>query len=218
MATVNPYFAHNNSNNDNEIDLVHGFVTECIQIKGYEMIYVTRDLEDENIDRFFGEHNLSVFDNHHHIEMYIQSVDAFGGSGDLVSMFGVNIKDQVRLQVSRRRFLEVTGFEKPREGDLVFFPFNKQLFQIKFVEDEEQFYPLTTLPSFVLICELFDYSSERFETGDADLDAISAQSLDFEELDSLEFTDNDDTDYAEREDEEKEFLKPVNENVWGKWK
>lgn len=219
-AIINPYYAHNNPNNENEIDLIHGFVSECIQIKGYEMIYVTRDQEDVNIDRFFGENNLSVFDGHHHIEMYILSIDAFEGQNDMMSMFGVNVKDQVKLQVARRRFAEVTSMPKPREGDLIFFPFNKELFEIKFVEDEDQFYPLTTLPSFVLTCELFDYSSERFVTGDENLDSISAQSLDFKELDSLVFTDNDDTDWAEQQADSSgdSFTKEKNSEVWGKWK
>lgn len=219
MATVNQYFAHNNPDNENEIDLIHGFVTECIQIKGYEMVYVERDHDDANIDRFFGENNLSVFNHHFYMEMYIQSTDAFEGQGDLMSMMGVNVKDQVRLQISRRRFLELSGMTKPREGDLVFFPFNKQLFEIKFVEDEEQFYPLTTLPSFVLICELFDYSSERFETGKQELDSIFSQGLDIDELDTLEFTDSDDTDFAKEESDNEgdSFMGERNKNVWGNW-
>lgn len=212
---VNPYFAHNNPDNDSEQDLIHGFYQEAVQQMGYKMAYIERDLDDANIDEFFGENNLSVFDNYFYIEMYIASVDQFEGQGDLMSLMGVNVKDQVRLQMSQRRFRELSGFHKPREGDLIYFPFNKTLFEIKFTEDEEQFYPLATLPAYTITCELFDYSSERFETGHPDLDNLSPQSNDFEELDTLE-PDYDDTDVAEAEGSE--FIdSDRNRSVWGEF-
>lgn len=215
---VNPYFAHNNPDNDSEQELLHGFFEEAVQQTGYKMAYIKRDLNDENIDTFFGENNLSVFNDYFHIEMYIATVDQFEGQGDLMSLMGVNVKDQVRLEMSRNRFIELSdGLSKPREGDLIYFPFNKNLFEIKFTEDEEQFYPLATLPTFKIVCELFDYSSQRFQTGNEDLDHMFHQSNDVEELDSLDKEpDYDDT--KEYEDEGHDFIDPGrNKNVWGEF-
>lgn len=209
---VNPYFAHNDPENQ-EHELIHGFYAEAVQQMGYKMAYIQRDLNDENIDNFFGENNLSIFNNYFYIEMYIATVDQFEGQGDIMSMMGVSVKDQVTLQMSQRRFRELSGgLVKPREGDLVFFPFNNGLFEIKFTEDEEQFYPLATLPAYTITCELFDYSSQRFETGNPEIDQVARQSNDFEELDSLE-PDYDDTKKAEEEGAD--FIDEKNQSVWG---
>lgn len=50
------------------------------------------------------------------------------------------------------------------EGDLIWHPMTKKLWQITFVEHERNFYPLGKLLTFQLKCGLFDYSSERIDT------------------------------------------------------
>jgi len=62
--------------------------------------------------------------------------------------------------------------ERPIEGDLIYFPMVDKLFEIKFVEHEEIFYQTGRLQTYDLRCELFEYSSERIDTGDAVIDAI----------------------------------------------
>jgi len=62
--------------------------------------------------------------------------------------------------------------ERPMEGDLIYFPMVDKLFEIKFVEHEEIFYQTGRLQTYDLRCELFEYSSERIDTGDAVIDAI----------------------------------------------
>lgn len=213
---VNPYFAHNSPGNESEQDLIHGWYEEAVQQMGYKMAYIQRDLNDENIDSFFGENNLSVFNDYFYLEMYIANVDQFEGQGDLMSFMGVNVKDQVRLQMSQRRFRELSGMDKPREGDLIFFPFNKNLFEIKFMEDEEQFYPLATLPAYTITCELFDYSSEEFNTGHPDLDEMFKNSNDVEHLDSLDEPPEYD-DSEEAESEGANYIDERNQSVWGEF-
>lgn len=61
---------------------------------------------------------------------------------------------------------------RPFEGDLIYFPYNKKVFQITFVEHESPFYPGGTLPQFVLTCDLLEYSNEIFITGIPEIDSI----------------------------------------------
>jgi len=61
---------------------------------------------------------------------------------------------------------------RPNEGDLIYFPLTDKLFEIKFVEHEEVFYQMGRLQTYDLRCELFQYSSERIDTGDTAIDVI----------------------------------------------
>lgn len=168
--TVNKYFNVGglNLDNTNEQTLIQDLTAESIQINGIDVLYLPRTMQKE--DTLFGEDVLSAFNANFPIEMYIESVDSFDGEGDVLEKFGLSIKDEVNLLVSTPRFLEVVGFAKPKEGDLIYFPLSKGLFEIRFVEDEQPFFPLGTLPTFKLRCELFDYSSETFATGEPVLD------------------------------------------------
>ena len=67
---------------------------------------------------------------------------------------------------------ETTGLNRPYEGDLIFHPIFKMLFEIKSVEDEEPFYQLDNLPVYKMACQIFDYSSEKLDTGVAVIDNI----------------------------------------------
>ena len=107
--------------------------------------------------------------------MYIKNVEGFEGEGDFLSRFGLEIRDQITFTISIRRFEALeSGFDRPREGDLIWFPLARrrkgQLFEIKFVEHESMFLPLGTLPVYDLRCETFTYSSEQIDTGNYDID------------------------------------------------
>ena len=67
---------------------------------------------------------------------------------------------------------ETTGLNRPYEGDLIYHPIFAMLFEIKSVEDEEPFYQLDNLPVYKMACQIFDYSSEKLDTGVAAIDAI----------------------------------------------
>ena len=69
-----------------------------------------------------------------------------------------------------------TGLDRPYEGDLIYHPIFKMLFEIKSVEDEEPFYQLDNLPVYKMACQIFDYSSETLDTGITDIDEIQDQS------------------------------------------
>jgi hypothetical protein len=159
---INPYF----SNNQNEQNLVEDITVEIIQATGVECYYIPRDYL--SIDRIFGEDPGSYFDNAYALEMYLQSYKGFEGN-DVITQFGLEIKDKVNLVFARRRFKqEVTNKNqtliRPREGDLIYFPPSKSLFEINFVEHENPFYPLGRLYSYFITAELFTYSYEKITT------------------------------------------------------
>lgn len=110
------------------------------------------------------------------IEMYIKSVDGFEGDGNFLSKFNLEIRDQITLSVSSRSFYnEVTqgiSLERPREGDLIFFPQIKRLFEIRYTDKYALFAPLGSLPLYDLKCEMFEYNGETFNTGVFDIDDI----------------------------------------------
>lgn len=174
MAT-NVFFS--NYNYFNEQQLIDDLVIESIQIYGVDTYYVTRT--STSFDHILNEDSLTVFDAAYHIDMYVKSVDGFQGEGDFLSKFGLQIRDQVTFTVAFRTFERfATRFDaqliRPKEGDLVYMPMNKKFFKIMFVEHESVFYQTGALQVYDLKCELFEYSNERFQTGNVDIDTAFA--------------------------------------------
>jgi hypothetical protein len=213
MAT-NVYF--NNFAYGREQDLVEDLTIEAIKIYGHNVKYMPRTLV--NVDQLFGEDTLSKFDEAIDIEMYIKNVEGFEGEGDLLSRFGLEIRDQITFTVARKRFDQaitspkiltevgynlihesgdnnapsrqfLTGVKdtesfmlegsdylntinRPQEGDLIYFPMVGKIFEIKFVEHEQIFYQTGRLQTYDVRCELFEYSSERIDTGNTEIDTI----------------------------------------------
>ena len=133
MAT-NPYI--NTTSVVSEQRLIEDLTVELIQGVGQDCFYVPRKYF--NIDKIFGEDPSSSFEKIYTIEMYIQSYKGFDGT-DVITQFGLEIKDKISLLMARRRFRdEVTAIDstipRPREGDLIYFPLSKSLFEINFAE------------------------------------------------------------------------------------
>jgi hypothetical protein len=183
MAT-NPYFS--NLTYAPTQTLMEDLLIESIKMYGMDVIYLPRTLID--IDTLWGEAAREEFNSGKPIEMYLNNVEGFEGNGDLLSKFGVEIRDQTTFWVSRRRFqeefenteLEFAQYDgttellaiQPREGDLIYLPMNGNFFQIMFAEDEKLFYPQGKLMVYELRCELFERSSEDFNTGNTIIDSI----------------------------------------------
>jgi len=134
---------------------------------GHDLYYLPRTRIND--DLILGENSYSEFNSQYFVEMYIKNVEGFAGQGDFLSKFNLEIRDQVTFTVARRTFNNEVGayttFTRPREGDLVYFPLNNKIFEIKFVEHEAIFYQLGSLQTFDITCELFEYSNEIFNTG-----------------------------------------------------
>lgn len=168
---LNPYF--NKFKNFPEQNLIEDLTVEAIKIHGMEIYYLPRSMVHK--DDFFGEAPYSRFSTFKMIEMYMDTTTAFEG-GDTFTKFGFEIRDSVKFTVSRKRFKRETGMERPVEGDLLYLPLNRGLFEIKFVEHENPFYSLGKLLSFQLTCELFQYSEEKMNTGVPEIDVVEENS------------------------------------------
>ena len=181
MATS---FYFNNFGNSQEQLLIENLVVESIKIYGHDVKYVPRTIQDK--DKIYGEDTQSSkYTRAIDVEMYIKNVEGFEGEGDFLSKFNLQIRDQITFTIARRTFADEVGdvllINRPREGDLVYFPLNKKLFEIKFVEHESVFYQLGSLQMYDLKCELFEYNSEVFDTGIGEIDTLyKTNSLDIQ--------------------------------------
>ena len=169
--STNLYF--NNITSHAEQELINDLTSEVIKMHGMDVFYIPRTIVKE--DLIMGEDVLSKFTTAYEIEMYLKGTEGFGGEGDLVSKFGLDVRDEVIFTVHKDRFELSTDMAKPLEGDLVFLPMSKGLFEIKFVEHEQPFYQAGKNYSFDITCELYQYSQEQLETGIADIDNIEKE-------------------------------------------
>ena len=175
MAT-NPYFSQSVRS---EQRLFEDIVIESLKMYGQDIYYLPRDILAE--DRILGEDIPSRFNSSYKIEMYIENVDGFDGEGDLFTKFGVEIRDQATFIISKRRWTQTVQrydneitVSRPAEGDLLYIPYSRKLFQITHVEHEQPFYQLQNLPTYKLRCELFEYNDEDLDTGVETIDDIEA--------------------------------------------
>ena len=171
---TNVFFNHAVST---EQQLYEDLVVESLRLYGHEVFYLPREVVEE--DTILNEDVQSKYGDAYSVEMYIENTDGFEGEGDLMSKFGIQIRDQATFVISLRsweRFISLdsnlaTSF-RPNEGDLIYFPLSGSMFEIKFVEHEDPFYQVGKLFVFKLQCELFEYSQEDFDTGIGDIDLI----------------------------------------------
>jgi len=156
---------------------IENLIVETIEIYGQDIYYVPRTIV--NKDTVFGEDSDTKFESAKAIRAYVNNVEGWEGQGELLSKFGVRIEDKTTFIFSRDKFKEhvddstVLNVEgRPNEGDLIWFPTTKHLFQIMFVEAEKPFYQLGKGYVWECQCELFEYSDEEIDTGITDLDNI----------------------------------------------
>ena len=174
---TNVYFNHAVQS---EQDLHEDLVVESLRFYGHEVFYLPRTIVDE--DELFGEDTSSKFGDAYAVEMYIENTEGFEGEGDLLSKFGVEVRDQATFVLSKRTWQRFISLDqnlatstRPQEGDLIYFPLGNQVFEIRFVEHENPFYQLGKLNVFKLQCETFEYSHEEIDVGIAELDNIEDQ-------------------------------------------
>ena len=154
--------------------LIEDLIIESIRIHGLDVWYMPRTLGA--LDDLLNEDDLPVFNSAYMVEMYVKNVEGFEGDGDFLSKFGLQIRDSMTLTISMRKFTEDVGAYddqvRPREGDLIYFPLNRKIFQVKHVEHESIFYQMGALQTYDLRVELFEYSNEVFRTGIAEIDTL----------------------------------------------
>ena len=126
-----------------------------------------------------GEDVLSKFGDAYLIEMYFENTEGYEGEKEIMTKFGIEMRDEATFVVAKRRFEQLVSVDsnlivktRPNEGDLVYFPKVKKMFEISFVDHDDPFYQVHNVPAFKLKVRTFEYSSEDMDTGIAEIDAI----------------------------------------------
>ena len=178
---VNHYFQSGNGiGNEAEKRLHEDLIIEGLKIYGQDCFYLPRTLV--NKDLVLGEDTLSKFDQSYMLEMYIETTEGFAGEQELVSKFGLEIRDDTTFVIAKRRWQNQVDNQavqivdgRPNEGDLIYVPLMNSFFEIQFVQDQEPFFQLGQLPVYKLVCTRWEYSSEQIDTGINTIDSAEDQ-------------------------------------------
>jgi hypothetical protein len=177
MAT-SVYF--NNYNSKVEQRLFEDLIVESIKIMGFDGYYLPND-NDAARDLLFGEDPVKKFQSAFPLELYLSSALEYQGEKEFFSKFGLEIKNNVQVIVSRRSFAQRVPqnvFQRPREGDLIYIPFlngTGELYEITFADQDKDFHSLgRVMPYFYeLHLEKFKFSNDFIETGVAGIDDVA---------------------------------------------
>jgi hypothetical protein len=188
---TNFYFQSGNTpGTTNEQRLLEDLIIESIKIYGHDVYYLPRTTVKQ--DNILGEDVLSFFDTAYPIEMYLQNVQGWDGNSEIFTKFGISVTDQATFVVSKRRWEDSvsandnSGLQlptRPAEGDLIYFAKTKSMFEIKYVQHLDPFYQLGKFHIYSMNCELYQYSSEVFDTEISEIDAAQGKYT----MDQLEF-------------------------------
>ena len=185
---LNPFFLQGSPN---EQFLVQDLINEHIQMHGVEVFYLPRKIF--KTDDIIREIQSSKFDDVFTIEAYINNFDGYAPDSDIMTKFGLRLKNEISLTISRERYEEfiapflegissgiregrITEYDfadlitRPKEGDLIYFPLGERLFEIKRVEHEKPFYQLGSSYTYELSCELYEYENELIDTALEEVD------------------------------------------------
>lgn len=158
--------------------LVEDLVIEAMKIYGMDVFYMPRSSQDQ-VDYLFGEDTLKQYVTAYPIEMYLENITGMDGEGDFISKFGLEIRDEIQLLVSRRRFAATVPQSRPNEGDLIYVPLVKNFFEITFVEhenDQAMFYTLgrgrdANVYVYALKLKQYVFSNEYIQVGISEIDS-----------------------------------------------
>ena len=175
---LNPFFLQGSKG---EQGLVQDLVNEQLRMYGIECHYIPRKLVTSRT--IMKEVTESKFEQAFPLETYLMNTDGYAGQGDILTKFGVRVTDEATFIISKERFEEsvapfleqdddYTLSNRPKEGDLIFFPLGKRMFEIKFVEHERPFYQLQKNYVYQLQCELFEYEDEVIDTNVNTIDEV----------------------------------------------
>ena len=176
MSPLNSYFLQGSPS---EQRLIQDLINEQLKMYGQDVLYMPRRIIGENT--VIKEVTASKFDDSFRIEAYLMNFDGFGGNGDLLTKFGVRSNDEINLVISKERYDDFISpllklwpenerkvAYRPQEGDLIWFPLDESLFEIKYVEGKKPFYQLNNLYVYELRCERFEYEDEIIDVPEVD--------------------------------------------------
>ena len=188
---LNPFFLQGSTN---EQFLVQDLINEQLKIYGVDVYYLPRKVFKE--DNIIREIQSSKFDDSFLIEAYLNNYDGYAPDSDIMTKFGLRLKNEVNLIISRERYEEfispflegiiagvregknddvfdLNSVERPLEGDLIYFPLGERLFEVKRVEFEKPFYQLGRNYIYELQCELYEYENEEINTTVEEVDSVT---------------------------------------------
>ena len=96
---LNPFFTQGTTGEQN---LVQDLINEQLRMYGVDIFYLPRKYLTENT--VIREVVQSKFDTALPLEAYVDNYDEYSGAGNILSKFGVQSQDEVRLIISRDRF------------------------------------------------------------------------------------------------------------------
>ena len=186
--SLNPFFLQGSPN---EQFLVQDLINEQLKMYGVDVYYLPRKIF--KTDDIIREIQSSKFDDVFMLEAYINNYDGYAPDSDIMTKFGLRLKNEISLTISRERYEEfiapflegissgiregrITEYDfadlitRPKEGDLIYFPLGERLFEIKRVESEKPFYQLGTNYVYELSCELYEYENELIDTAIDEVD------------------------------------------------
>ena len=174
---TSPYFPTYYAGHSGEQGLVQDLVDEQIKLFGTDIYYIPRIvLQDSTLD----EVRYSKYQEQFQIEMILQNVMGFGDNAEFISKFGLRITDEIIFRVSTRRWDEevaehspsLTVTSRPNEGDLLYFPLTKDIYEIKFVGKEEPFFQFGKIQFYAITAEIYEIGSDDFDTGVDEIDDV----------------------------------------------
>ncbi len=195
MPNTNPFFTAT-TGYQGEQNLVDNLVIEQIAMFGLDLLYMPR--ENLNLDQLLHESTADAFKLALSIPMYLKSFDGYDNSLEMLTKFGVRSSDEITLVMSKSQWITyyapyVKSFynegttvannplvgevsRRPKEGDIIFFPYDSGLFEVKYVQFDQPFYQMGKGYVFELQCEKFEFSGEEFQTGITEIDTAPARS------------------------------------------
>jgi hypothetical protein len=175
---LNPFFLQGSKT---EQSLIQDLINEQLRMYGVEVHYLPRQfITEKTVIREVIE---SEFNNAYPIEAYVDTYDGYSDNPTILSKFGIQALNEITLIISRERFKtyispliqnqqNIKVSSRPKEGDLIYFPLGKRLFEVKYVEHEKPFYQLQGLYTYQLRCELFRYEDELIDTNIDEIDEL----------------------------------------------
>lgn len=169
----------NNQNATREQFLIEDLIIESIKNHGIDIYYLPRSSRSST-DELYGDDPVKSFDSAYPIEMYLETSNDFEGNQEFFSKFGLEIQKAARVAVARRTFekyVPTTLRNLPKEGDLIWMPVQGKLMEIRFVEEEKNFFQAGKKAPYMygLNIEQFKYNGEFFNTGIIEIDEIQDQ-------------------------------------------
>lgn len=169
----------NNQGATREQWLLEDLIIESIRNHGIDIWYLPRKSQSE-LDTLFGDDPVKYYDQAIKIDCYLETFQDYGGNKEFFSKFGLQVDESARLALARRTFEKLIPHKLrnlPKEGDLIYLPIQMKLMEIRFVEEERNFFQLGRDSKnpymYVLSVEAFKYNGEFFDTGVSEIDTLA---------------------------------------------